>query len=537
MSTIKSTEIVMHVVGVTEPFILYGNASDRFGILKIKMNKMKMTTKPLFMLFTIDKTGSMNEISSNGTTKLDYVKQTFTSMLTYLSSIDLDIYIKVNTFNTSSFNTIDTVKLTKDNLDELVGIIKKIYATDSTDLGIALQSAKTSMLDYISANPDHEVVHIFMTDGEATTGETSANVLCDYVDDSFPNIFVGFGFDHNATMLRKFSDKNMADYQFVDNMENTALIYGETIHRFLYPAVKNVRIDMEDGVIYNWRTNQWTNQITEDVFVGEIEKLYHIKTSNPESVVARLFGNTCGIPEYFVGDFAIDTEVILLDTIYTIPPLINTETYEIQSHDEDLTKYMFRQRVQELLYAAKNVSVHVREDIRDVKEDMKNCFRVLHSYMRTNNMEEDPFLKQLCEDIYITYRTIGTRIGHMYSSARQATQGMQRTYTNSRVPQVRMGAPSPLVFGMRRQNAMDNAGLSRNYAMDEFDDFRLPSPLNLDVSAEDDPNRFDMSDISLLEDQDDLDNYVSVETNVSCYSTPTVVNTMRSVSAGRTDTL
>jgi len=499
MSNIEYTEIIIHNNSVSPPFPLLGE-DEQFGILKIKMNKVKMTTKPLFLLFTIDKTGSMAERASGNTTKMDFVKQTFSSMLTYLSSIDVDIYIQVNTFNTNVDFTIKPVRLSKDNLHDLISIIQAVRADNCTDLGIALEAAKTSMLDYVATNPDHEVAHIFMTDGQATSGQTSPNVLNEFVCDSYPNIFVGFGFDHNSAVLRMFSEKRLAEYQFVDNMENTSLVYGETIHRFLYPAVKDVRIDISHGLIYNWRTNEWSNQITEDVFIGEIEKIYHIKTSIPDILEAKLFGVEIG------ADFQ------LLDTVYVLPPLIDMETHQISNNDEDLTKYLFRQHVQELLYSAKN-------GVANIKDEMRTSFRILRKYMRTNDLLEDAFLKQLCDDIHITYGAFGTRHADMYSSARQASQGLQRSYTSSRAPtqQYDRNLPAPqLGYGLCRQNAL--GGVPRTTAVDEFDDF-TPTPPSPEI---------------VVTDDDEIDNYLSVDTNVSCYTTPSAIHTMRAVSSGAT---
>jgi len=530
MATIESTDIIIHNSDISIPFPGLLSESDRFGILRIKMKKVKITKKPLFLLFTIDKTGSMDEIVKLSTSKLDYVKQTFISMLSYLSDIAAEIYIEVNTFNINTNTVIRRVKLSKENVNSLVEVIQELRAENSTDLGIALQSAKSSMLDYIENNPDHEVAHIFMTDGQPTVGDKSPTVLSEHIDDSYSNIFVGFGFDHNATILRKFSEKKKSEYQFVDNMENTGLIYGETIHRFLYPAVKNVRIVVENGEIYDWRINQWPNQIEEDVFVGEIEKIYHIKTSNPENISVKLFGNNCGIPYDSKDNVIADSSVELLDEVYVLPPLINIETGETQIHDEDLMKYLFRQRVQELLYESNGILSFHHETLLMFKNKLKDSFRVLRKYMRISNILEDPFLNQLCDDIHITYKTLGTRVGGMYSSARQTSQGMQRSYTSPRTPSVDYDLPP---MGIRRQNA-----IARSNAMDEFDDFHM-SPLVLPPQAlnpDEESVNISVSDGSVLfQSADEIENYVSVETNVSCYSTPTVVNTMRSVSSGRTD--
>jgi len=148
----------------------------------------------------------------------------------------------------------------------------------------------------------------------------------------------------------------------------------------------------------------------------------------------------------------------------------------------------------------------------------------LRNYMRTNDMMEDPFLKQLCDDIHITYITRGTRHADMYSTSRQTSQGLQRSYTTPRAP---THTPESGVFRLVRQNAMERSNaIPRSNAMDEFDDFQTPSP-----DAEHTIGNID--DLASGED-DEIDNYVSVDTNVSCYTTPSALNTMRSVSCGVT---
>ena len=63
-------------------------------------------------------------------------------------------------------------------------------------------------------------------------------------------------------------------------------------------------------------------------------------------------------------------------------------------------------------------------------------------YIKTNQLEEDKFLKMLCDDLYISYSTIGTEYAGIYTCARQTSQGRQTTYNVSLNHEFRFDSPS-----------------------------------------------------------------------------------------------
>jgi hypothetical protein len=52
---------------------------ERFGLLSLQFEKTEMTKNPVFILFTIDRTGSMSEFGNTGDikNKMFYVKETW----------------------------------------------------------------------------------------------------------------------------------------------------------------------------------------------------------------------------------------------------------------------------------------------------------------------------------------------------------------------------------------------------------------------------------------------------------------------------
>jgi len=589
-TVISNAEVLIHSDNASLPLIDIGE-DEYFGILNLKTLKTKLVKTPTLIKFTIDKTGSMNEQDRNGHTKMHYVIETFVSMMTYLSTLDTDIFIQVNAFNRSVEELVKCVKISPDNLDEINNTIKEIECGESTDIGLAMNKANEELINYADENPGHQLAHVFMTDGEPTTGIISLPVLVGIVNESFNNIFIGFGLHHNVDLLSKMAEKKNAEYQFVDNMENTSLVYGETVHKFIYPAIRNVEIKIENGQLYDWQKNEWTHCLYEDIIIGEAEKVYHIKTIEPCNVNVYISGNLASVPETS-DTLEFDSDFNLLKTAMSMPDLQDIDTGEIITND--LTKYAFRQKVQELLYRAKNNEMITKLSF---KNELREAFRTIRKYMRLNQLLDDGLLKMLCDDIVITYRTFGKQHGRVFALARQATQGRQRTYNTSSSQQ----ADDFDNTMIPRQNAFDistietdilssprprlqrtNTAPLRHVSLAEEPICNQPS-LYLSDELNDDPfKKYDQTGFfkptknmnpqgglnsswsmtteeinptpegvdlnlqwfkppvtvfkNLFEDddflpEDEIDAYMPSESNTTCYATPNVLNTMRTMSA------
>jgi hypothetical protein len=511
----------------------------------------------------------MAEVATGNASKMDHVVQTFVNMMSYLSKLDTEIYIQVNSFNTVVNVTIPRVKVTQDNVNDIIDTIKKLRPDGSTDIGMALETANTVLSTYKNDHSEHQIGHIFMTDGEACSGITSIEQLVQIVNEDFYNSFVGFGLQHNVDLLNKCGAKKNAEYQFVDNMENTALIYGETIHKFIYPAIRNVEFCVEGGSIYDWSTNEWTSSIKEPIVISEIEKIYHIRTRDPENVTVSISGEQCS-NELTDNADDFNCEYRLLDVACSIPDLIDGDT-NLPYFNEDLTKYAFRQKVQELLFEAKQ-GIDSRSRQVQYKKVLNEAFKMIRKYMRINNLKEDGLLKMLCDDISVVYRTFDRQHGVMYASARCNSQGRQRTYnTNETHESDNIPAcPEP---PFQRQNA-----LGRTYSapcpppvlrrtktnsfrdVDEFlrdnnaDDISSLGNRTPEISLEIEEDQINEAtfisynecgftprsettvfrnlfgdDIDYLP-EDQLETYIPESSNTTCFATPGVVDTMRSMS-------
>jgi len=534
--------------------------NEKFGIISLKIKKTNITTIPTLFLFTIDITGSMSEYAYKTVSKLAVVKQTFRSMITYLSNLETEIYIRVHAFNETVDVIVDNILITKDNYSEIISNIDSLQADKSTNIGEALTQAGIVMEKYSIERPTHQIVHIFMTDGEATHGVTNENELTKMVNTTFPNNFVGFGLDHNVSLLKKISDLDNSEYLFVDNMENTTMIYGETIHRYLYSAIKNAEIIIENGIIYNWKTNTWDTKLVEPVIVSESEKIYHIKSKN----IDELYIELNGVTDNDMNNIRLIEVIDVMPELMLVKPNDNAvndinEENEETAHEiipNDLSKYIFRQRTQELLFMCKNIldkdnNIDIDIDKKNFKTALKSFFKVMRVYMKDNNLLKDKFMITLCDDICITYRSFGSATALMYSAARATSQGRQQAYNATPIarsnniplrdfpdiPDFKLtSSPKPprLMRGVTRNMNM----LTQEFIDDVDNNADIDKPKLQGVFTENDDTNsaFDKSNdvepeanppINVL---CDIDEYELSNDVTSCYATEGSLNTMMTMS-------
>jgi len=552
MNIIEYSYVDLHNTTINDTYFKFLKTDENFGILKLKTRKTKLTENPTFILFTIDITSSMNENAYSNITKMDVVKNTFKNMINYLAKIDAPIYIQVNAFNDSVNTIIQKTLVKKENQNDLVNEINKLCGCYCTDIGIAIKNANESIISYKNEYPDHQIVHLFMTDGQPTVGELNYDVLASMVETSITNIFIGFGDDHNIKLLKKLSETYNSDYLFVDHLENTSLIYGETIHRFLYPALQRVEIVVDNGLIYNWKTNQWVTRLDEPFIVGDMEKIYHIKTTNRNPLYCELYGKIMAKPLDDVFDVICDYdndygEFQHLQSVDILPNLLDIETSTINICD--LSKYMYRQTTQEFLYKARFIDNKTQRNA--LKDDLRVFFKNMRSYMKKNDLLDDKFMITLCDDICIIYRSSGKKTDEMLRIARETSQGKQQSYNSTPKSAIKRNDSSDSNIDCSESQSDGLNDLNQSFMQDDTINTPLPKPilkrtatysmkpssLQINIDNEDDIHNYDIGNMvrkqninKELVDSKDIDEYEISMNTTTCYANESTLNTMLNMS-------
>ena len=407
----------------------------KFGILNLiaVSGQLNQNTCQEFV-FTVDCSGSMSDSCSDGRTKMQHIIHTLKNMILYFKENSVQASITIYAFDHKIYKIIERTFITEENYTGIITKIDQITPRGSTDIEKALESSKEMIMRIKSEFPTHNISHIFMTDGEVTAGNGNPDVLSEIVDRSVTNAFIGFGIQHDTVLLNTLGSGKNSGYYFVDKLENCGLVYGEILHSILYKLLDDVVISVENGLIYDFKNNSWVETLCVGPIACESDKIYHITSPSPEDCVVTFSGKNIG------GDLA--------DILFSVTS---------REQEEDLTKYIYRQRTLEYLYkvndylkrknnlninnrddlfmfAQQNIPETFKEEEKRLKEDLNTFITEMKQYMSDKGLTNDGFMKNLCDDIYICYKTLGNRFGAMYVAARQTSQGVQRAYTVRHTP-------------------------------------------------------------------------------------------------------
>ena len=397
----------------------------KFGTLNFKAVTSDETDNELDLLFSVDCSGSMSDMCSDNRSKMQHIIHTLKNMIIFFNEHpNIKVNITINSFDSNIYENVPRTKVNSESISEIISKIEKITPLTSTNIELALKNASEKISDLKRLYPDNIINHIFMTDGDATEGSKNINKLKDILDNEITHSFIGFGMDHDSSLLNGLGSSGKNGYYFIDKLEYAGLVYGEILHGIIYKILDDGIIEIENGLIYNYKTNTWVPNLAVGSIVSEANKTFNIICLNPDECRITIKGT-------------------LDDLMLALP--------STKIADADLTRDLYRQRTLQLLYEVNEFCNKKREmdntnnfmfcqingnnngnkEKKKLKLKLSNLLEEIKKYMEDNNLNEDKILKNLCDDIYISYRTLGTRIGNMFCTARLTSQGAQRQYTAS----------------------------------------------------------------------------------------------------------
>lgn len=431
---------------ISNPFDNNANSVNnaKFGILSLSVAACSVTTQDHEFIFVIDRSGSMSDRCSDGRTKMQHISHTLKNMILYFhENPAINLHVSIFAFDDKFVSVVERTRIYVSNLQEILSKIDRIRPSGSTDIELALEKTGDYIEEIKKDYPQHIISHIFMTDGEATTGSTDHNILKGLVNPHIDNAFIGFGINHDSTLLTHLSFYTKSSYYFIDALEKAGLVYGEILHGILYKYLTDVEVCVKNGLIYDYKDNQWVNKLFVGDIAGEANKTYHLISNTPDTCKIILNCKNSDEEYSFQASQLMNPQANHKNYIYRQKTLeLLYEVRQLQKNRAEVKKLhelnfsVFTKNIDNTDYNEYTTKMKKLNDEEiELKQRLRAFFDEIKKYMLDNNLNEDKFLKNLCDDIYITYRTLGTKYGDMYTSARQTSQGTQRCYTVSNTPE------------------------------------------------------------------------------------------------------
>jgi hypothetical protein len=456
--------------------------SNNFGILHIDIPKVPMYKGTIVILFNIDKSGSMNDVCSDNSTKIQHIQHALKNVLSVLIQTiknhpDITVRIGLCVFSHDAHNLFHIINdincalscdefgfitIHSDNIHAIYKKIDDIEPWGLTNIEKSLKYTQTCLKEYHDANPDHRLIHIQFTDGDATVGKKKYQDLMGYVDNTYKHIFIGVGDEHDSYLLTNISQNtSLGEYRFIDQLDHAGLICGEILYDILFPyAFCNdpIQFIANEGVkIYDWRINQWTSTLLIPPFSGNRSKDFQLRFDS-ESGQDK---------DNAMIDIYSKMNMTRLDTAMVLPPLMNPIDDTLIPND--LTQFILKQYTQEFLYEAIQYELTFRADIpvlqkdnfvdfdyrapifeekhineQHIRDKLTHFNTILQTYQDKYQEDESfqKFVQVLKDDIRITLKNLGTQLGFLYSTTRQTSQGNQYSYTPTGEEDILLDEPS-----------------------------------------------------------------------------------------------
>lgn len=215
--------------------------------VKISGGHAAVSHVPLHIIAVIDVSGSMEEAS-----RLVNVKRSLNHMVPMMT--EEDVFSLISFSDTAEVHC-ENVALNAGGITIVQNTIESLHTIGSTNLSAALISAR----DIVSRTPTNKKVCILiLTDGHVNMGISSNDHLMALVNGirdvsrpassgspSSTSIFaVGYGADHNYSLLQSFASVGGGSYQVVNTLEHVASVFGDMLGGMQTISAQNAEIIM-----------------------------------------------------------------------------------------------------------------------------------------------------------------------------------------------------------------------------------------------------------------------------------------------------
>lgn len=339
------------------------SAEQSFGILRASIPETPSVFDAVHWVFTIDQSGSMDDICKDGKTKISHIRQTITHIIDFLLASTQETgqrhYVSVVGFSNTATSICATQLVDSAFVCKLPTIVGRFRPSGPTSFEAALPLTSEALSAPIPdvAGKCVQRVNVFMTDGHITAGTTDVERLKTIYDHhTVPHVFVGFGPDYASSTLEALADVPRGSHFFVESIENAGLVYGEIIHGCLHELFQEVELHGQNLEIYDFKTNTWTSKLSVPNMPSGKDRVWQVRANNGEPSAALHYTPAAeGHREPLdVDGAAAFASAVKQELSETAPSKQVLQTLPFPSGCDhgspvEIKKYWWRQRSQELI--------------------------------------------------------------------------------------------------------------------------------------------------------------------------------------------
>jgi len=441
---INKIQVQVHIAQVNE--------IQHFGMLKIQAATLtKVLTKMLRIVMIIDLSGSMDEKCKDNRSQIHHMRTVTINLIRELHKFkdsETNIQFIVKGFEDKVHHILDIpnlLSLSEEQIAiEIIPQIAKLKSLGWTNLEAALKEGRKCV--HKVGEEEIKNMIVVITDGDANKGETRPAELRKLLPSNSANFILGLGVNYDAKILQKISD---GENKHINDPESAGNCVGEIIHKFLYEALTNVEIIIENGRIYNYRNNTWTTHLAIPSIASEEAKNFSIMSSTPDTVIIKIRCLMNGLPfEHIISEneksdlTMFQFRQAVQEAMYKAKELEQLRSEMRKSnYTGDLDYVIFGLKEEDDLYSSdKEIAERKAQEAKDrnkqfnkvqteFKAEMKQLLIKMLRYMNDNDLNNDAFFKTLCMDLKVTMDNIGKKNAEVYINSRITSQGRQETYT------------------------------------------------------------------------------------------------------------
>ena len=424
--------------------------SRQHGVLQINVDDTNTNSQcETTFIVVVDLSGSMDkEGASSGKiktreSKLDQLKFVLKNIVRFIANnTNGNVWFKLIGFNDDVFTIIPSKIITKENLDEIIERIDKMYADGSTNIENALMATNN--------NPVISNCHILvLSDGEATSGNSDPNELANLVNPNATNSFLGFGLEHDPYMFNILAGTLNSSYFFIQDKEKAGVAYGEILYGALHNRYTGIVAFARNCEIYDYKMGKWADKLYIGRLASNDSKKYHIRKidgANDSDVHIDILTEESAVICSAQFDGSYNDLIEMMYRLRTLELLYKVAMFEkgedVDSADDESADddFSIQSRNATIVEAVEDINETVivkkthNERLTELKIVLKQLLCEMIEYMKTINNKD--FIKNLCDDIAIVLKTIGTTYGEMLTYSRQHSQGEERAHQVTNISEI-----------------------------------------------------------------------------------------------------